>query len=312
MAGVLADWTEEERTAFGSRPLRLGHSLSGSPLFDDDALEQLIDATPRDRVQVGTMHRTARDPASWREGDLGSLGGRAVLDAVRRGFIWVHLRRVHETDARYRALMADIFAEWERRLPGLRTYRHSMSVLVSSPGMNVAYHVDVPGQSLWQVRGEKRVWIYPPRPPFLPQAALEDIILKRAADTALAYEDGFDDHAACLDLAPGTMATWPLNAPHRVVNGGGLSVSFTLEHWTDALRAAYAVNYANGLIRRATGRDAVLSQASLGPGAWAKLALAGLHKLLASTPPHPARSSFRVDPAAAEGIRDTAPGARAV
>ncbi|HWN35062.1 MAG TPA: hypothetical protein VNP03_20085 [Pseudonocardia sp.] len=38
---------------------------------------------------------------------------------------------------------------------------------MSSPNARVFYHSDVPGQTLVQLRGRKRIWIYPPTAPFL-------------------------------------------------------------------------------------------------------------------------------------------------
>ena len=50
-------------------------------------------------------------------------------------------------------------------------------ILISSPNAQVYYHADLPGQSLWQIRGTKRVYIYPPVAPFLTPEQIERIIL---------------------------------------------------------------------------------------------------------------------------------------
>jgi len=49
------------------------------------------------------------------------------------------------------------------------------------------------------------------------------------------------------------MVHWPLNCPHRVENEDCLNISVTTEHWTTDLRKQYAVNYANGILRRKFG-----------------------------------------------------------
>jgi len=308
MKNVFADWREDDARDFGRRPLMLRHTLADSPLFGDDALAELIETTPRERFHVNAMPRDARDPSEWREGDMAGVSGRDVLAAVARGAIWVHLQRVQEAARPYRDALDAMFDELERRIPGFRAYRRSMSVLVSSPGMNVAPHADVPGQSLWQARGGKRVWIYPARPPFLPQRTIENIVLKRAADTSVPYEASFDAAAEIFDLGPGDGATWPRNCPHRVVNEDCVNVSFTTEHWTDELRAGYAVDYANGLLRPFFGgRD--LSRDRNGPAFWAKFALAGAHKALRGVmgATLPLTVDFRVDSAADAGVSDVAP-----
>ena len=293
---------------FGRRPLALRHRLAESPLFSDAALARLIEAAPRDHFHVNTMPRDARDPRKWREGDMSGLSGEEVLAAVAKGNLWVHVQRVQELAPGYREMLDAIFGEVAERLPGFNSFKRSMSVLVSSPRMNVAYHADVPGQSLWQVRGRKRVFVYPAHAPYLPRQAIEDIVLKRAMDTDLPFEADFDRAAAVFDLEPGDMATWPRNAPHRVVNEDCVNVSFTTEHWTGELRAGYAVDYANGLLRPlAGGRE--LSRATRGSAFFAKAALAAAHKAASGLVGRalPLTIDFRVDPTMAQGFSDIAP-----
>ena len=109
------------------------HSLAESPLFSDEALVRLIEATPRENYHVNTMPRDASDPHLWREGDMSGLSGREVMAAVERGELWVHLQRVQEADAAYRDLLDAAFDELSRRVPGFNTFQRSMSVLISSP-----------------------------------------------------------------------------------------------------------------------------------------------------------------------------------
>ncbi|MGI9406697.1 MAG: hypothetical protein ACR2O4_10035 [Hyphomicrobiaceae bacterium] len=194
-------------------------------------------------------------------------------------------------------------------MPGLRTFKHKMSLLISSPNVQVYYHADVPGQTLWQVRGTKRVYVYPNKAPFLPQAALEKIVLGEAHEISLDYEPWFDNYAQVIDLQPGQMAHWPLNCPHRIVNADCLNVSFTTEHWTDALRDAYAVNYANGILRKRLGDrfdEVPLSQSTDGLGKWGKMGVAAAAKFsgLQKRNKTPFHIDFKVDPSAPHSVRD--------
>lgn len=309
MTKILTEWRPDQMTAFGQKPMLLRHRLADHPLFCDAALERLIEATPRERFHVNTIAREETDPRKWREGDMSGLSGREVMAAVARGNIWVHLQRVHEAFETYDEFLSDLFADIERHVPGFRSYKRSMSVLISSPNMNVALHADVPGQSLWQVRGKKRVWVYPPRAPYLPQNKIENIVLGRAADTDLPYDPSYEAGAESFELLAGDWATWPRNAPHRVRNADCVNVSFTTEHWTNELRDGYVVDYANALLRPLFGgRD--LSRATTGPEFWGKLALTAAHKgwrKLAGRTVAPMTIDFRVDPAAEMGFHDVAP-----
>jgi len=308
MNSFLTHWRAGEAQDFGLRPLLLRHGLADASLFSDAALEGLIEATPRKNFHVNTISREEKDPHKWREGDMAGLSGREVMAAVARGNLWVHLQRVQEAFGAYREFLDALFEDIERNVPGFVSYKRSMSVLISSPNMNVALHADVPGQSLWQVRGRKRVWVYPPRAPYLPQRTIENIVLQRSYDTELPYDPSFDEAAQSFELGPGDWATWPRNAPHRVRNADCVNVSFTTEHWTDDLRAGYAVDYANGLLRPLFGeRD--LSRATRGPAFWGKFAIAAAHKgwRKLKAQKMPLTIDFRVDPGAAQGFSDVAP-----
>jgi hypothetical protein len=194
----------------------------------------------------------------------------------------------------------------EREVPGFRTNFRKLTILISSPEVMVYYHCDIPGQTLWQVRGHKRVYVYPTRPPFLEQAALERIALGEAHEISLPYDQAFDAHADVFDLASGQMLHWPLNAPHRVVNGDCVNVSFTTEHFTRAGRRSFYVNCANGVLRRRLGWSN-LSQRTSGPGYVAKLGLAAAYKFSGGQRKRrkTMRVDFAVDPAAPGGVRPT-------
>jgi hypothetical protein len=230
-----------------------------------------------------------------------------VLQAVRKGDIWINLRAPQKTDKAYGDLLSDIYAEFEARVPGLKTFKHEITILISSPHVYVPYHADVPGQMLWQIRGRKRVWVYPGREPFLPQPAIEKLILGELHETDMPYRPWFDEAAEAIDLEPGHMLHWPLNYPHRVENHDSLNVSLTTEHYTRPIRNAYAVNYANGLLRKTgIGR---LQRQDAGPAMMAKLALAGAVKFsgIRGRKAKPYTVDFRVDPQAPGGHCDIPP-----
>lgn len=302
---ILIDWAPRHAALFGNHLIKLQHRLHELPLFANDALASLIEAVPRAHYHVNTMNQTVHDPSSWRDGEIGDASGREVLDAVRNGSIWVLIQRVGEIDPRYQAVLDQIFAEFEAGVPGLKTFKQKMSILISSPKVQVYYHCDIPGQSLWQIQGRKRIYIYPNTAPFLRQEAMERIILNEADEQDTPYEPWFDDYADVIDLEPGQMLHWPINGPHRVVNYDCLNVSFTTEHWTTPLRNRYANHYANGVLRRSFGVRK-LGIAKSGPALWGKLALAAAHRYTGMQKKRRMtyKVDFRVDPAAPMGMRD--------
>jgi hypothetical protein len=305
MSTIITDWQPHHADLFGEHILHLKHRLHTSPLFTDAALARLIERTPPEHCYVNTMDRRSHNPRSRREGAIAGLSGQAALEAVKQGNIWINIHRPGSTDPQYQALLAEIMSEFEGRVPGLKTYRHSMTLLISSPKVQVYYHCDVPGQMLWQMRGTKRVFVYPNAKPFLAPPALEKIVLGEAHETVMPYAPWFDDYAEVIDLEAGEMLHWPLNCPHRVMNHDCLNVSMTTEHWTDALRNVYAMNYANGILRRSLGAQN-LSRATSGPGFWAKAGLAAAMKASGLQKRHQRRRliDFAVDPRAPDGVRD--------
>lgn len=300
----IIEWDAKSIGQFGKRPVRMRHNLSGHELFTDRALARTLENLDRDDYYVNTMGAEAHDLSSRREGEIKGLSGEEVLRAVRTGRIWILLLYPHKAEPAYGDLLADIYVDMERALPWFRTSFRKMSLLISSPRVQVHYHCDIPGQTLWQVRGEKRVFVYPSRPPYLMQSNLERIALGEAHELSLPYEPSFDDGAEICDLRAGEMVHWPLNAPHRVVNGDDLCVSFTTEHFTPRDRRNFYVNYANGVLRRRFGFQS-LSQSTAGPAYWAKLGVAAAYKFSGRQTKRQKvmRVDFVVDPSAPQGVR---------
>ena len=302
---TFTNWTPEHSALYSRQPMRVGHNLHTSPLFTDEGLADLIERMPRSHYHVNFMGAVGQSSKTWREGRIKGLSGRDVLSAVRNGQIWVSLQRLEEIDDDYAAMLDKIYSDIEDRVDGFSSYKQSLGLLISSPKAQVYYHCDIPGQSLWQIRGRKRVYVYPATEPFLTPQFMETIVLGETDEEGMPYEAWYDNHAQVYEIEAGDMLHWPLNAPHRVENMDCLNVSFTTEHWANDLRASYAVHYANGILRRWTGAGELARQTS-GMGLYAKMALAALVKYTGLQKRHQRRFriDFEVDPTTPTGIRD--------
>jgi hypothetical protein len=244
-------WPEDARARFGSDLLQATHSLGQSPLFCDASLEALLDAYPRDRLGVWAFADHGEGEEAPVKGDARNLPGRDILQAVKKGRIWLNLRATNQLVSDYSALGETIF-ESLQTASGQRVLKRDMSVLISSPGIHVHYHLDIPLVALFQVRGEKTVWFYPPTSRFAPDEKLEAIVL-REQEEGLSFSEDFESESEVLPLKPGMGVTWPQNAPHRVQNGDMMNVSLSCEFMTlPGLIRANAI-YANGRIRRQFG-----------------------------------------------------------
>lgn len=307
VGNIISDWQDHYPTLFGEHPLKLEHTIHRSKLFTDEALIDLLENAPRENYHVTTMDKRVQNPTYKREGQFGDLSGKEILDAVRKGNLWINLRDPQDIRSKYGDLLGDIYREFETRVPGLKTYKHKMTILISSPKLKVKYHMDVPGQTLWQIRGKKKVYLYAAKAPFMSQQALEKLVINEAHETDLEFRDWFDDHALTYELEPGQMLHWPLNCPHRVENHDCLNVSLTTEHWTNELRNKYAVNFGNAMMRKIGFNK--LSQNASGPGLYAKAAItaatkiSGMQKKLSK----PYVIDFQVDPNAPNCVLDIPP-----
>lgn len=269
MRQIFTDWQEKHARLWGRHPIRLSHSLHESELFSRDALIDLVARYPREHYSV--IHMGAGDERYWKEGEFGARDGAAMFEAIEAGRLWLNLRCADTVDAAYRSLLDQMFTEIAAHTGRSDFPMASLGILVSSPDAQVYYHSDLPNQSLWQIAGRKRVWVYPNTEPFLSDQDLERIaIFEKEVD--LAYEPWYDEHAVSFDLEPGQMLHWPLNAPHRVQNLGCLNVSVTTEYWAADARLAHQVNMANGTLRHGLGFSPT-NRATSGPGFWARRAL---------------------------------------
>jgi len=300
---IISDWKPEYAEKFGQEARLLNHRLSETGLFSHDALAELIDSYPSEHYNLNTMGYDPENP-EWREGVIRGTSGKDVIESISQGRMWLNLRQVDKINPRYKELLDDILDEFEGYVPGFETFKRKIGILISSPKVQVFYHADIPGQSLWQIEGRKRVYVYPNKEPYLAPKHLEGIILGETEEE-IPYNASFDKGALVYDLEPGQMVHWPLNCPHRVINEDCLNVSVTTEHWTSDIRKSFAVNYANGVLRRSFGVKNP-SQSINGPAVYAKAALAvGWRKLKLDQSKKVVRKiDFTVDPQAETGIVD--------
>jgi hypothetical protein len=272
---IFTKWDETHSDLWSHQPIRLEHEMHKSAAFSMDDLARLIESYPRG--QYSLVKTGARGSSRvWREGEIGDLGGREVIEAISRGGLWLNMRDVGAVDSRYRKLVDRMFEEAAAKVPGFEIPKaHQESILISSPDAQVYYHADLPGQNLIQIAGRKRVYVYPNTAPFIRPEHLEDIALFNV-EVDLPYKEWYEDYAKVLDIGPGQMLGWPMNAPHRVENLDTFSVSMTISYTNDEIRRSEILNLANGMLRHRFGYTPK-SRSLRGPSFFAK---AVMQKLL--------------------------------
>ena len=248
-APLVAPWSPDQKAAHQEGIVTFRHALGGTGLFDDAALARMIDAHPRDMLDVCTMRRNPPPNERWIAGDPGALTGAELVEAVRRGSLWISLRQgmnVHAPEVLDRA-MGDFAAQ-----SGAKVLSTKASILISGPDMGIFFHVDTSETMLWHVRGHKTMLVYPPTEAFCPEGALEAILHKETLSDA-PWTPEMEAHVRRVPLGPGEAAHWELNAPHRVLNGPDLNVSVSFEYATPRSRVVNGTYWFNGFLRRRLG-----------------------------------------------------------
>lgn len=301
-SNIIDKTTSEIACHWGKQTAKLHHHLDESGLFTDESLARLIERIPQDISPINTMATTGHEASSWSYCDRSGLTGEEVLDAISHGRLWINMRKLEELDPRFNELLNDMFSELAREVPGFVPFRKSLGLLISSPNAQVFYHSDPPGQSLWQIRGRKRIYLYPTNEPFLKAPELENLI-RGVTEEEISYDPSFDEHAEVYDIEPGDMLHWELNRPHRVENADCLNISLTTEHWTPEIRRHFGMNYGNGVLRQQFGWTPS-SRAISGPAFWAKVALAVAWRAMGLQQKMEFKRvmRYRVDPNATDGI----------
>lgn len=250
-ASCLKNWTQQQFEVLEKAVLLADHRLHESGMFTDEALAELIDGHPEEYLTISTMG-SDDNTWEWMEGERNGVPADVLLNTVREGKLWLNLIRLTHANAEYRKLVDSIYDELEASAPGFRAMHRSANLLISSPNAMVYYHVDVPVNMLWHLRGEKRVWVYPYDARFVSQKNMERLVAGEMKED-MPYEPWFKDFALKFDVKPGQMLTWPQNTPHHVTNLNGLNVSLSTEHRNPVAKRRVNVHHANRLLRKTFG-----------------------------------------------------------
>lgn len=299
----LVRWTREEALAYGREVVRAEHAAHRLALFDDAALLDLFESYPRERLQAFTMGTSPLDRTEWQPVDTAGASGKDLWTALKTGRFWFNVLQVHLVDRRYRQLIEQLYAELSEQCPAFRPFRMACTLVISSPTSLVYYHADAQPNLLWQLRGTKRIWVYPANDRSLVDQKLMEDIFANFADEEVPYSIEFDKKARVYELRPGEVLSWPQNSPHRVTNVEGVNISLSTVHETEESDRRKLVYCANRLFRR-TYHLPLTSTREAGLGSYLKrLSYRAFRRAgWVKTPPRRAYlARLRIDPASPTG-----------
>lgn len=251
MPELMPSLTPHQAAIAGREILTFKHRLAETGLFTDEALIRLLDEHPRDQLTVCTMAENPPPDQLWIAGEAGRLSGAELLEAARRGALWLSPRSALKINPRYRRVFEALSDEFSAKT-GVKVAGADAAVLISSPRMGIYFHVD-PGETmLWHVRGHKKILLYPPTQDFVSEQSLEAILMKETLSD-LPYRPEMEPHARPVALSPGEAVYWPLHSPHRVLNGEDLNVSMSMDFASPHSRLVNGVFHTHAVLRRKLG-----------------------------------------------------------
>ncbi len=270
-------FTPEARSLFGRGTVLAEHKLAELDLFSDSSLAAIVENHPEHLLHALTMGFDPMTSSDNEKVHHVGVRGDDVLEAVRRGRLWLNITNIDAVDLRFRELTDALYSGVRAQNPSFQVDETHATLLISSPGAMVYYHVDGPPSFLWHIRGRKRVWVYPAQDETLLSRPMLEDVFAGVRQEYVPYQSSFDEQAEIFDLEPGQCAMWVQNAPHRVSNLDSFNVSLVTDHYTPEARRRARVYRANRFLRaKAHVPYRFLSPRETGPIAGIKV---GVHKV---------------------------------
>ncbi len=214
------------RTLYPEQAGLVTHRLLGHPLFELEALAALakrirpVDVEyNRGDVPVGL------DPAAT------PSNGLSVAETIRRieqCGSWMVLKFI-EQDPEYRDLLHSVLAELEPVASAAtgKMLKLEGFIFISSPDAVTPFHFDPEHNILLQLRGRKRMTVFPASDEDIASGEAHEAFHK-GAHRNLPWRDEFAARGEAFELTPGKGIYVPVKAPHWVKNGPEPSISFSI------------------------------------------------------------------------------------
>jgi hypothetical protein len=240
------------------RPFLLTHDLVGHPLLRIDALIDLARRLPPAQLQY---NRGDLEPFfDRRQVPSNGLTPEETLREIERCRSWMVIKHV-ETDPAYRALIDEVLDGVEEVFGRRIAHMHQREgyVFVSSPGSVTPLHMDPEHNVLWQIEGTKQMTVWPTgRQEVLPDPFLEAFYTSRAHGTL--QIERIEEPGETWTLRPGLGLHVPLESPHYVLNGDGVSISFSTTWQSRVSNRKMSVHQFNAKARKCGLHPAVFGR----------------------------------------------------
>ncbi len=251
---------EDFRGAFNKTHFSFLHQLEHHPLF---SIPRLIDLAARIMASRERRHcvglSAVRDSPARKFDRLDRLENLPErLRQISEGSAWLRMSFAQEYDSGYRAIHDRILDDASEYC-GLALRQQlgwsSMTIFVSSPLIVTPYHIDHESNLLFQIEGEKDVWLFDPTDRrVLSEEEIERYYVGNLH--AAEYRPALQSAGTMYRLAPGHAVHNPPLGPHWVRNGRAVSVSLSFNFSLRPFESRARVYQMNHYLRRLGRRPA--------------------------------------------------------
>ena len=232
------------RDHFDSAPLAVAHELTDHPLLTVEAIAQLAERLPADRIEhnYGNVAKVAAPDQVERSSQP---VGQIARDIETNG-CWMVLKNI-ELDPEYKRLLDECLEEVDTHIrtgQGVMTEREGF-IFLSAPGSMTPAHTDPEHNFLLQIRGAKEMNVGS-----FPDELTEQVTLEQTFNGGHRNVSWEPKDPTCFDLTPGDGVYVYPHAPHWVVNGQEVSVSLSITFATRESERSRHVYRLNGKLRK--------------------------------------------------------------
>ncbi|MEX0645342.1 MAG: cupin-like domain-containing protein [Parvularculaceae bacterium] len=248
---IFIDGSSALKRAYPNQPARLRHVFVDHPLFEIERLAALAQTLPPECIEwnAGDLP-IGHDPRTTPANKLSPV---ETIRRIHECGAWIVLKNV-ERDPEYRAALNECLGEFApvaSRSTG-RMHRKVGFIFLSSPGAVTPLHLDPEHNVLMQIKGMKKIHIFPTDKGIIPAEHHESYHAGKAHRNLRHFPE-YDAHAQAFDLGPGDAVFVPLKAPHWVKNGDRPSISFSVTWRSRASDNERRLRLANHAIRKLGG-----------------------------------------------------------
>lgn len=229
--------------SFGRGPCAVRHRLTDHPLLTVEAIAQLAERLPEDRIE----HNLGNLPLVVGRADAPrtSLPPGEIARGIETNGCWMVLKNI-EADAQYVALLDATLDEVAAQIDGegAMGLREGF-IFLSAPGSVTPAHLDPEHNLLLQVRGEKTINVGR-----FPDSDTEQLELERYYAGGGRNIEWLPAEPQTFSMQPGDGVYAPVHAPHWVTVPDNVAVSLSITFRTRATDDAVILHRINGGLRR--------------------------------------------------------------